>query len=101
IDTLWDNDEIWRLLCASRPVAVDGGKVSYHAITGGYVLQRVLEKVTGESIELFLDKHIRQPMGMRWFTYGIAPDRVNDLATNYATGPTPMFPVSWIVNRAL
>lgn len=101
IDTLWDNDEIWRLLCAARPVAVDGGKVAYHAITGGYVLQRVLEKVTGESIETFLDKHIRQPMGMRWFTYGIAPESVSELATNYATGPTPVFPVSWVVNRAL
>ena len=101
IDVLWDRDEIWRLLCEAEPVEVDGSKVAYHAITGGFVLQRVLEKVTGESIEVFLDRHIRQPMGMRWFTYGISPDNVSELATNYATGPTPRFPISWIVNRAL
>lgn len=101
IDVLWDQDEIWRLLCEAEPVEVDGTKFAYHAITGGYVLQRVLEKVTGDSIEAFLDRHIRQPMGMRWFTYGISPEHVPDLATNYATGPTPRFPVSWVINRAL
>ncbi|WP_166253104.1 serine hydrolase domain-containing protein [Marinobacter salicampi] len=101
IDVLWQSDEVWRLLCEAEPVEVDGTRVAYHAITGGYVLQRVLERVTGESIETFLDRHIRQPMGMRWFTYGIGSDQVSELATNYATGPTPMFPVSWIINRAL
>lgn len=101
IDVLWRQDEIWRLLCEAEPVEVDGSKVAYHAITGGYVLQRVLEKVTGDTIEAFLDTHLRQPMGMRWFTYGIAPGHVSDLARTYATGPTPRFPVSWVVNRAL
>lgn len=101
IDVLWDRDEIWRLLCEAKPVEVDGAKVAYHAITGGYVLQRVLEKVTGDTIEAFIDRYIRKPMGMRWFTYGIAPEHVSELASNYATGPTPRFPVSWIVNRAL
>ncbi|MEX0603318.1 MAG: serine hydrolase domain-containing protein [Marinobacter sp.] len=101
IDVLWQKEEIWRLLCEAEPVEVDGTRVAYHAITGGYVLQRVLEKVTGESIEAFLDTHIRQPMGMKWFTYGISPAQVHELALTYATGPTPRFPVSWIVNRAL
>lgn len=101
IEVLWQKDEIWRLLCEATPVEVDGAKVAYHAITGGVVLQRVLEQVTGRSIEDYLDEHLRQPMGMKWFTYGIAPDQLHRLATNYATGPTPRFPVSWIVNRAL
>ncbi|MBD3658484.1 serine hydrolase domain-containing protein [Marinobacter sp.] len=101
IDVLWDREEIWRLLCDARPVEVDGAKVAYHAITGGFVLQRVLEQVTGDTIEAFLERHIRKPMGMRWFTYGIEPDHVGDLALNYATGPTPRFPLSWIVSRAL
>ena len=101
IDVLWDRDEIWRLLCAARPVEVDGAKVAYHAITGGFVLQRVLEKVTGDTIESYLDRYLRRPMGMKWFTYGIAPEHLHELASNYATGPTPRFPVSWVVNRAL
>src|SRR5690606_19868549 len=79
----------------------NGSRVAYHAITGGYVLQRVLEKVTGDSIENYLDKYLRQPMGMKWFTYGLAPEHRPELALNYATGPTPRFPLSWVVSRAL
>jgi CubicO group peptidase (beta-lactamase class C family) len=101
IDVLWDKDEVWRLLCEAEPVAVDGSKVAYHAITGGYVLQRVLEKVTGDTIEVFLDRHIREPMGMHYFTYGADTENLGALATSYATGPTPFFPVSRIVEQAL
>ncbi|SFL95661.1 serine hydrolase domain-containing protein [Marinobacter zhejiangensis] len=101
IDVLWDKDEIWRLLCEARPVEVDGAKVAYHAITGGFVLQRVLETVTGDSIDAYLDRHLRQPMGMNWFTYGIEPARLDELSSTYATGPRPTFPVSWVVKRAL
>ena len=101
LDTLWDEREIWRLLCRAQPIEVDGAKVAYHAITGGYVLGEVVRRVTGESIETLLDKRIRQPMGMRYFTYGIDHEQLLDLAWNYATGPRPVFPVSWIVRRAL
>jgi len=101
IDVLWNRDEIWRLLCEAKPVEVDGAKVAYHAVTGGFVLQRVLEKVTGSTIEAFIDRYLRKPMGMRWFTYGISTEHVHELAENYATGPTPRFPVSWVVRRAL
>lgn len=101
IDVLWSKDEIWRLLCEAKPVEVDGAKVAYHAITGGFVLQRVLETVTGDSIENFLDRHLRQPMGMKWFTYGIEPSLLDQLSLSYATGPRPTPPVSWVVKRAL
>ncbi|MDC0661051.1 serine hydrolase domain-containing protein [Marinobacter sp. SS21] len=101
IDVLWDKDEIWRLLCEAKPVEVDGAKLAYHAITGGYVMQRVLEKVTGDSIDTFLDHFLRKPMGMRWFTYGIDQTELVHLAQTYATGPRPTFPVSWVVKRAL
>lgn len=100
-DVLWDRDEIWRVLCRARPVAVDGGRVAYHAITGGFVLQRVLEKVTGETIEVCLDRYLRRPLGMKWFTYGVRPDQLQQLARTYATGPRPLFPLSWVVRRAL
>ena len=101
LDALWDEREIWRLLCEARPIEVDGARIAYHAITGGYVLGEVIRRVTGESIETVLDKRIRQPMDMDYFTYGIDHERLLNLAWNYATGPKLVFPVSWIVRRAL
>lgn len=101
LDTLWDETETWRLLCEAEPIAVDGGQLAYHAITGGFVLGRLVEKVTGMTIQEYLDVHIRQPLGMKYFTYGVESQHLKSLAWNYATGPKPRFPVSWIVKRAL
>jgi CubicO group peptidase (beta-lactamase class C family) len=101
LDTMWDNEQVWQLLCDARPIAVDGAQLAYHAITGGYVLGRVLEKVTGQTIQHYLDTQLRQPMGMKYFTYGIDATHRDDLALNYATGPIPRFPISWAVKRAL
>lgn len=100
-EVLWNPEEFWRLLCEARAMKVDGSKVSYHAITGGFVLQRVLEAVTGLSLVQYLDRYVRKPMGMTWFTYGVAPDDLTAPATNYATGPRPTWPVSRIVKGAL
>ncbi|OEY66185.1 serine hydrolase domain-containing protein [Marinobacter sp. X15-166B] len=100
-EVLWDAEDMWRLLCAAQPVDVEGSRVAYHALTGGFVMQRVLEQVTGGSIEAFLDTHLRQPLGMRWFTYGLPAEHLSQLPPSYATGPRPRFPVSWILRRAL
>ena len=100
-ETLWDNDEIWRLLCDSQPISTKGSKLAYHALTGGYILERVVQKVTGGSIQELLDERVRQPMGMKYFSYGIADESAACVADNYATGVTPFFPVSKLIERAL
>lgn len=100
-DILWDSKTIWKLLCEAEPIAVDGGHLAYHAVTGGYVLEKVIEAATGESIEAYIDRKLRQPMRMHNFTYGIELERFDEIATNYMTGPTPPFPLSWLIRRAL
>lgn len=100
-EVLWNPEEVWRLLCEERAMQVDGSKVFYHAITGGFVLQRVLETVTGLTIQQYLDRYIRKPMEMTWFTYGVAAADLTAPAANYATGPRPTWPVSKVVKRAL
>ncbi|UZE96104.1 serine hydrolase domain-containing protein [Alkalimarinus alittae] len=101
IEVLWDNDEIWRLLCEAKPISVDGDHLAYHAITGGYVLERVIKTVTGKNIQQYLDEKIRKPMGMKYFTYGVEDKDLSTLAENYMTGPKLGFPISWVVKRAL
>ncbi|TVP60143.1 MAG: class A beta-lactamase-related serine hydrolase [Halomonadaceae bacterium] len=101
LDFLWDEQKIWRMLCDAEPIAVDGAKLAYHAITGGYVLGEVVRRVTGKSIEVLLDERIRQPMAMDYFTYGIDHEKLPELAWNYATGPKLHPPLTWVVKRAL
>ena len=101
VETLWDNDEIWNLLCGAELNGHRGDKLAYHALTGGYILERILQTVTGMSIQDFLDKRVRKPMKMKYFKYGIDADHAHVVADNYATGFTPCFPISNLIERAL
>ncbi len=100
-ETLWDYDQMWRLLCEAKPVSVHGDDLSYHALTGGFILGRVLESVTGMDIREWLDERIRKPMGMRYFTFGATDQTRSEVATNYFTGAKPRFPLSIAVRRGL
>jgi len=101
VETFWDQEEVWRLLCNATPIKNSSENLSYHALTGGFVISRIFEKVTGQGIQRYLDDKIRKPMGMEYFTYGIAPEIRSNLAVNYATGPKPFFPIDIILKRAL
>ena len=101
IDTLWDEDAPWALLCDAEPSMTDGSKLAYHAITGGFVLERVIRKVTGDNINAYIDRKIRQPMGMQHFTYGMPADKFPELAQHYATGPRPGLVLGNFIKRAL
>ncbi|MFT5719232.1 MAG: CubicO group peptidase (beta-lactamase class C family) [Oleiphilaceae bacterium] len=101
IETLWNNDEVWKLLCDSKLSMHRGDKLAYHALTGGYILERVLQTVTGKTIQQFLDERVRKPMGMKYFRYGVDDKYAEVVADTHATGFTPVFPVSNLIKRAL
>jgi CubicO group peptidase (beta-lactamase class C family) len=101
VETLWDEDKTWELLCDAEPIVTDGSKLAYHAITGGFVLERVIRKVTGDNINAYITRKIREPMGMKYFTYGVEPEHRDDLATTYATGPRPGLLLGAFIKRAL
>ena len=101
LEEIFDEDHIWELLCNSKPITVDGSNLAYHAITGGFVFQRIIQKAMGVSIQEYLDQHIRQPMNMKHFTYGLPKDQRENVASNYATAPNPPFPLSNVIKRAL
>jgi CubicO group peptidase (beta-lactamase class C family) len=101
IETLWDEDATWDLLCDAEPIITDGSKLAYHAITGGFVLQRVLRTVTGADIDVYLERKIRAPMKMKYFTYGARPEHREALALSYATGPRQGPLLNALIRRAL
>ncbi|HVN85913.1 MAG TPA: serine hydrolase domain-containing protein [Candidatus Binatia bacterium] len=101
LDLLSDQDRIVRLLCEAETVSRPGRQLAYHAITGGFVLSEVIRRVTGKSIRTLLDAEIRQPLKLRWLSYGVRKADVHRVALNYHTGP-PLVPLlSTILNRAL
>jgi CubicO group peptidase (beta-lactamase class C family) len=101
LDQLADPEGIVRLLCALRLSGRPGRQLAYHAITGGFILGALVERVTGLTIRDFFDREFRQPLGFRWMSYGVPREDVDQVVRNYFTGPPVLPPVSYLLRRAL
>ena len=71
------------LMIRARPEQ-PGRRQAYHALTAGFVLGAVVERVTGEELNTVLDRVIRKPMEMTHFRYGLSE---SEAAENYVMGP--------------
>lgn len=100
-ELLFDRERILKLLYAAKPVARVGSQLSYHAVTAGYILGELIERVTGQDIRAFLHEHIEQPMNMPFFNYGLKAELRDEAALNYATGMHPALGTDLYLNRVL
>ena len=101
LDLIDDSDTILRLLCDARPSSRPGKLLSYHAISGGYVIAELVRRVTGRSIREVLAQEILAPLGFRWTNYGVAPQDVAAVGRAEVTGAPVLPPLSTLLTRAL
>jgi CubicO group peptidase (beta-lactamase class C family) len=100
-DFLKDPERALAMICDQRPVFRPGRLLSYHAVSGGYVLGAVIQRASGADARAALRKHVAEPLGLRWMSYGVAPVDVEKVAYDSITGPPVLPPFSWLVDRAL
>jgi CubicO group peptidase (beta-lactamase class C family) len=96
-----DREFRMRMLCAAKPFARPGRFLAYHAVSGGYILREIVERVTGREIRDVLAQEILDPLRFRWTNFGVAAKDVPKVALNYATGFPVAPPLSLVVSRAL
>jgi CubicO group peptidase (beta-lactamase class C family) len=101
LDLLADWDRIIELLCDSKPVSRPGRRLSYHALTGGFILGEIVRRTTGRDIRQVLHDEVLDPLGFRRMNYGVPPADLPAVARNYFTGPPVPPPISLLVKRAL
>ena len=65
------------MMCETRLESHPGRNLAYHAVTGGFVLDEVLRRVTGKDCRQLVNEEIRAPLGFSDFTYGIDAQRVH------------------------
>jgi CubicO group peptidase (beta-lactamase class C family) len=99
LDLLSDRRRVLNLLCEQKPLSVPGRDLAYHALTGGFIIDELVRRLTGDGIDVLLDKTVRQPLGMRGFRFGVSPEEVPLVAKNAFTGAPPLPPVSTMVKR--
>ncbi|WP_130803604.1 serine hydrolase domain-containing protein [Acinetobacter ihumii] len=100
-ELLFDKDEILKRLYTSKPVSASGSRLAYHAVTAGYILGELIERVTGQDLRQFLHQTIEKPMDMPYFNYGLAPNYRDQVAMNYPTGLHPRLGTDHYLNHVL
>ncbi len=86
LEQLVDHKTLLKLICEAQPTDVQGRKQAYHAITGGTILQAILERVTGQSISRYWRENFKKPMQLRHFDYGATPKEFDLMARDRFTG---------------
>ncbi len=99
LDLLADRERVIRLLCEQRPLSVPGRQLAYHALTGGFIVDELVRRLTGSDIRVFLEENVAKPMGMPSFGFGVPPEQAPLVAVNAFTGAAPLPPVSTLVQR--
>jgi CubicO group peptidase (beta-lactamase class C family) len=101
LDRLGDREFMLQMLCAAKPRTRPGKLLSYHAVSGGFVIAEIVRRVTGRDIRAVLGQELLKPLGFRWGNYGVRPKDVERVALSYPTGPPALPPLSTVLQRAL
>jgi CubicO group peptidase (beta-lactamase class C family) len=101
LDRIGDREFIVKVLCDARPASRPGRALAYHAISGGFIIGEIVERVCGRSIRQVLAEEILDPLGFQRCNYGVEPGDVENVAASYASGPPALPPISTLVRRAI
>ncbi len=101
LDRIGDRKFRVDLMCAAKPRSRPGKRLSYHAMSGGFIIAEIVERVTGKDVRTVLAEEILDPLGFRWGNYGVSPADVDLVGFSYPTGPVALPPISTMLEGAL
>jgi CubicO group peptidase (beta-lactamase class C family) len=101
LDRIGDREFLLGMLCAAKPRSRPGKLLSYHAVSGGFIIAEIVRRVTGKDIRAVLGQELLKPLHFRWGNYGVSAKDVARVALSYPTGPPALPPLSTVLHRAL
>ncbi|MFX1425321.1 MAG: serine hydrolase [Promethearchaeota archaeon] len=78
--TIYDWDEVIKLLAAQKPWWEPGTKCGYHSITHGYLLGELVRRITGKILGAFFKEEVADPLNID-FHIGLAENHVPRVST--------------------
>lgn len=87
MEVLLNHKEALKVLCEAESLDHMGRVQSYHAVTSGVIMDELIRVTTGMTIQQYLKRYISDPMGMRYFSYGLPEEDRSVVALDKATGP--------------
>ena len=100
LDRIGDRDLLVRDALRRQAARAPGRLLAYHAISGGFILGEIVQRVTGKDIREVLAEEILDPLGFRWGNYGVAP-KTSSASRRLRHRAAALPPVSTLLARAL
>jgi len=101
LDLIDQPERIIEILCDAKPSTRPGKLLSYHAVSGGFIIAEIVKRATGRDIRQVLAEEILDPLGFRWGNFGVAEGDVDAVGLAYLTGAPIVPPISTLLTRAL
>jgi CubicO group peptidase (beta-lactamase class C family) len=101
LDILKDPQRILGMIYDLELTYEPGTVPAYHAVTSGFILAELIQRVAGVGIRELLQREISDPLGMNHFNYGVPEQRLDDVAIDLCTGPRLVWPLKDIFHKAL
>jgi len=99
-ELLLDREETLRLICGAAPDK-PGHHHAYHALSAGFVVAALVERVSGRSFRGYFREHISGPLGLASLDFGARGPVLRKLARNYVAGFKLGGPVDVYLKRAI
>ncbi len=101
LEVIANREMLLKIICEAEPSLRPGRYIAYHAITGGFILAEIIQRVTGKDAREFLQDEILKPLNFEHLSYGVPPELVGSVAEHAYTGPPPAFPYARLLERSL
>jgi CubicO group peptidase (beta-lactamase class C family) len=99
-DLLLDHKEILRLIYRTAPEK-PGQHHAYHALTAGFVVADLVERVSKQSFRAFFRQNFSRPLGLASLDFGARGPVLARLARNYVAGFRINAPADLYLKRAI
>jgi CubicO group peptidase (beta-lactamase class C family) len=99
-ELLLDAKEILRLICLTAPDK-PGHHHAYHALTSGFVVAALVEKVAGQGFRTFFRENFSEPLGLTTLDFGARGRALDRVARNYVSGLRFSAGADWYLKRAI
>ncbi|HUQ10581.1 MAG TPA: serine hydrolase domain-containing protein [Steroidobacteraceae bacterium] len=90
-----------KALCAAAPDRKQFERQAYHALTSGFIIGELAQRVSGRSLREMLREWIAEPLGCKVLDYGLAPELRPLAPPNVCTGPRPFWPITVYAHRIM
>ena len=98
---LHDWERLVEMLCAAKPFDPRFEKQAYHALTAGFILGEVVQRVSGLNLRDALQRWLVEPLQLRQTSYGLPLELRDAYPPNTVTGPRPIWPLSRYIRNII